>query len=267
MKTAIRIFLSSFLLLVSSSSAQAQRQTKLYIDDGLGSFLTLTAPSGGGALTLPSGGTLLTTTSTITATNIHDDGSIGNVLTSNGGTPHWVAGGGSGVNLQSGTPGTQQTGNINVSGTILAGTAIRTDNINPNATGGTTFGGAVSLASNNLLNVWQLTSHATSAPTGSGTSHLSSVTLAAHSTDMVGQVTFTAASAVSGDAAKVTFTGSSYLSYNTTIVVLTPADNATATAFTGVGYYVNPNTSFFQIVLAAPVSNGTYSFYYHVIAE
>jgi len=36
-----------------SATASAQRQTKLYIDDGFGAFSTLSAPLGGGAITLP----------------------------------------------------------------------------------------------------------------------------------------------------------------------------------------------------------------------
>jgi len=35
------------------AAASAQRQTKLYIDDGHGAFSTLSAPLGGGAITLP----------------------------------------------------------------------------------------------------------------------------------------------------------------------------------------------------------------------
>jgi hypothetical protein len=315
MKITLRIVYAIAIVACFTIAAGAQRQEKLYIDNGSGTFTTLSTAGNGGSIIVPASGTLLTggnsntitslgtistgtwragiigpayggtginTSSTVIGSLLYtngtgtwttlDPGTSTYVLTSNGTgfAPSWQAaagGGGSGVNLQGSSPGTQQTGNINVSGTIIAATAIQADHINPNATGGTTFGGVVSLASNNLLNVAQLSSHSTTAPTGSGTTHLSSVTLAAHSTDMAGEVTFTANTGVTGgDAAIVTF-ASAYSSYNTTIVVLTPADDATATAFAGVGYYVNPSKIEFEVVLTAPIATGTYSFYYHVIAE
>jgi hypothetical protein len=74
------------------SVSNAQRQTKLYIDDGSGNFSILQAASGGGTVTMPAGsGTLA------------------------------LSGGSGGIDLQGVTPGVQQLGNINVNGTIIAG--------------------------------------------------------------------------------------------------------------------------------------------------
>ena len=58
MKITFGSLFSIILIACCSLAANAQRQTKLYIDDGSGNFYTLTAPSGGtgGTYTLPSSG-------------------------------------------------------------------------------------------------------------------------------------------------------------------------------------------------------------------
>ncbi len=63
MKTLSLRAIALAAIVFCSISANAQRQSKLYIDDGHGSFETLSATLGGGSLTFPGGaaGTLLTT--------------------------------------------------------------------------------------------------------------------------------------------------------------------------------------------------------------
>ncbi|HET6402241.1 MAG TPA: hypothetical protein VFH95_12700 [Candidatus Kapabacteria bacterium] len=125
MKPIFNIFFAIAFVISVSVSASAQSRSlgarSLVLDDGAGNITTLVAPSGGsGTITLPS------LTLTFPATN----GS--GVLTNDGsGILSWatVSGGTGGVNLQLTTPGTQQTGNINVSGTVIAGGTL-------NATGG-----------------------------------------------------------------------------------------------------------------------------------
>jgi BclA C-terminal domain len=53
MNTTLRLLFSFVVIAFCSFAANAQRQTKLYIDDGHGAFSILTAPLGGGAITLP----------------------------------------------------------------------------------------------------------------------------------------------------------------------------------------------------------------------
>ena len=61
MKITFRIIAALIAVASFSLTASAQRQTKLYIDDGLGNFSILSAPLGGGTVTLPSGsGSLFT---------------------------------------------------------------------------------------------------------------------------------------------------------------------------------------------------------------
>ncbi len=57
MKTLSRYAIALAAIVFCSLSANAQRQSKLYIDDGTGNFTTLTVPhgSGGGIITLPTG--------------------------------------------------------------------------------------------------------------------------------------------------------------------------------------------------------------------
>ncbi len=58
MNNTFRLVCAIVMIVCFSRSSYAQRQTKLYIDDGNGNFYILTAPSGGtgGTYTLPSSG-------------------------------------------------------------------------------------------------------------------------------------------------------------------------------------------------------------------
>ena len=96
MKITRRFFVAVVLIASLSLSASAQRQTKLYIDDGTGLFTILKAALGGGTLTFPNG--------------------TGMIVTEPPGSPV-----GTGLLLQPGTPGTAQTGNFNISGVGITG--------------------------------------------------------------------------------------------------------------------------------------------------
>jgi len=67
MKKSIGVVLSALVSLFVATAVLAQpiRQTHLYIDDGNGHFMILSAPSGGGSLTFPASGTLATTTGVV----------------------------------------------------------------------------------------------------------------------------------------------------------------------------------------------------------
>ncbi len=96
-----RYFVVAVISIASLSlSSHAQRQTKLYIDDGTGLFMILKAGLGGGTLTLPTG--------------------TGMIVTEPIGSPA-----GTGLILQPNpAPGTAQTGNFNITGSGTIGTTL-----------------------------------------------------------------------------------------------------------------------------------------------
>jgi hypothetical protein len=106
------ILLAGILFLSLVANAQIIRQTSIAIDDSSGNFTILKAGHGGGTVTMPSGT----------------------------GTLSFGSGGSGGVNLQASTPGTAQTGNINVDGTIVADSIASSGGI---AVGSITTTGAI----------------------------------------------------------------------------------------------------------------------------
>jgi hypothetical protein len=66
MNTTFRLVCAMVIIACFSLSSYAQRQTKLYIDDGSGHFTVLQGATGGGTITFPSAsGQLLSTASAI----------------------------------------------------------------------------------------------------------------------------------------------------------------------------------------------------------
>ena len=96
MKIPSTIAIAIIVVASFSATSIAQRQTKLYIDDGNGNFTTLQTSSGGGTLTLPSGSGFLSL-------------------------------GAGGVTLQGTPPLVQETGSINLSGDIIGGSSLTTE--------------------------------------------------------------------------------------------------------------------------------------------
>jgi len=84
MRTLILVLLAGMFF---TASASAQRQTKLYIDDGSGHFTILQGASGGDTVTFPTaGGTLLTTGGNIVISTEVDTAKAANTVTVSGKT-------------------------------------------------------------------------------------------------------------------------------------------------------------------------------------
>jgi hypothetical protein len=61
MNSIFRFVYAIIMVACFSAAASAQRQTELYIDNGFGTFTTISTPGNGGSVILPASGTLLTT--------------------------------------------------------------------------------------------------------------------------------------------------------------------------------------------------------------
>lgn len=83
--------IAAIIILTISASIHAQvRQTHLYIDDGFGKFLVLSAPLNGGSITFPPSGTLLTNSgsSALTLGVPGTSGTAGSLTIANGSNNH-----------------------------------------------------------------------------------------------------------------------------------------------------------------------------------
>ncbi len=148
-----------------------------------------------------------------------------------------------GIQLQASTPGTAQTGNINISGTGVFGAAVST--VKLTVTGHIVSGGSTpSIA----------------AGAGAGTGPTVSVA----GTDIAGVITVTTGTGpATGKLAGITFASAFTAAPN---VVLTPA-NANAAGLQAYVDSATTSTTVFDLDAAttAPTASTTYKWYYHVI--